>query len=386
MAIAYDLIVVGQGKVAAELAARAVAVGARVAQVVDPQRPDLDAVWEHVGHWQSLLSHGRERTLPLWSSRPFRPFEADVSVLGLDRILESWRWERPQVVRTATRLLTARHVIVVDRMGVRRSSPLGLERCPVLTPSTLCQSPTLPLSLIIVGGDGLSCAIAQILSVLGVSVTLVANPLLPGFDRHVARLVTQLLGELGVSVYAPCRISALEPREGGTSVEAWLTDAVTTRVTAAAVLVPEPTPDAELPLAHARHWRCQTAWQIPGLLHRTLGVPLAGRSPRWQPLYCAMTPPILQAGNTEHHSPRVRTAQVTTSTDFYKIACTPRGQILGLSAVGPGATAALPLLEVPLSLGDLAMGTTSLAELARKVKPPRIRRGWLTWCRDWNLP
>jgi glutathione reductase (NADPH) len=132
-------------------------------------------------------------------------YERTVSGAGAEIIRGRARLVSPQAVEVreaggATRVVTARHVLVATGARPRRPSIPGAELG--LVSDDLFTLERLPASLVIVGAGYIGLEFAGIFAALGVEVTVLArhDHLLPRFDRDVSLFVRAELEKAGIRV------------------------------------------------------------------------------------------------------------------------------------------------------------------------------------------
>jgi dihydrolipoamide dehydrogenase len=116
----------------------------------------------------------------------------------------------------ASSILSARDLIVA--WGSEPALPPGVilsER--ILTSDGLLSLPTLPASLLIVGGSVIGVEFATLFAELGARVTLIEmlGQILPGEDAEAAVLLTQELKKLGVVVHTNVRMESIRGTGAG---------------------------------------------------------------------------------------------------------------------------------------------------------------------------
>lgn len=114
--------------------------------------------------------------------------------------------------------LPVRNVVIA--WGSEPSLPPGVNLSDrILTSDTLLSLPTLPASLLIVGGSIIGVEFATLFAELGVRITLIEmlGQILPGEEGEAAALLTQELKKLGVAVHTNVRMESI--RETGAGVQ-----------------------------------------------------------------------------------------------------------------------------------------------------------------------
>jgi dihydrolipoamide dehydrogenase len=116
------------------------------------------------------------------------------------------------------RTLPARDIVIA--WGSEPSLPAGVQpSARVLTSDGLLALPTLPESILIVGGSVIGVEFATFLAELGVAVTLIEYlpRLLPGEEPEASALMTQALAARGVKIHTALGMAQI--RETGAGVE-----------------------------------------------------------------------------------------------------------------------------------------------------------------------
>ncbi len=118
------------------------------------------------------------------------------------------------------RTLRARHILVAT--GGRPFVPEMPHAGRVITSDDIFHLPTLPKSILIVGGGYIACEFACILNGLGVEVTQFYRgaQILRGFDDEARGLIAQQMQASGVSLHTGTNIVEMEPRGEGMWVKA----------------------------------------------------------------------------------------------------------------------------------------------------------------------
>ena len=246
---AYDIAIIGGGPAGYAAAVRAAQLGRKVLLV---EAGGLGGTCLHRGciPTKALLASARL----LHAARNGAAFGVSTSAVSFDyarmraRAEESvarlangvallLRANMVEVVRgTASFLDAARIRILPEDGGVREVSPAAILVAtgsrPAL-PAVFADSefavlpddfptlPELPQSVLIAGGGVIGCEFANLLSLLGVAVTLceARGRLLPAFDPEAASAVARRLREQGVRIFAGTSISAVQDRDAGVSAQ-----------------------------------------------------------------------------------------------------------------------------------------------------------------------
>ncbi len=214
----HDIIVVGGGTAGLVTAAGAAALGAKAALV---ERAALggDCLWTGCVPSKALIAfarkHGegergkgegwsdavawlraaRDRIAPQDSPERFRG-------LGVDVLLAPARLAGPERVEVNGRLLRAKRIVLA--LGSLPAVPPipGLAEAGFLTNLTAFDQPTLPRSLVMLGGGPIGLELAQTYHRLGATVTVLERlpEVLPREDPEVGRFVRERLGQEGITL------------------------------------------------------------------------------------------------------------------------------------------------------------------------------------------
>lgn len=242
--MAYDLAVVGSGPGGCAAALTAARRGLRVCLI---ERDDLGGVCLNIGciptkallSVSSLVRRVREAhrlgiavqgyTLDFAAVRARNERIVTTLRRGLNDVL---RREGVEVVRgsatfdSPTRLIVTQegraHALEVERVIVATGArplpgPWTLDEARLLSYRGLLSLPTLPSSLLIIGGGVIGCEFASLLSVFGTKVTIVEQQLqlLPPEDPEAVRWLTRRLQAEGVTILTGTTVTRLETSASG---------------------------------------------------------------------------------------------------------------------------------------------------------------------------
>lgn len=142
---------------------------------------------------------------------------------GMDFILGKARFVRDRTVDVAlndggSRTLRGAHVVV--NLGTEPLLPPieGLAESSVQTSDTLLNLESLPNSIIVLGGGYVGCEFADLLSTIGVQVTIVqgSNQLLSREDPDISAAIEKMFTDRGVTVYLGARAEKITRNADGT--------------------------------------------------------------------------------------------------------------------------------------------------------------------------
>ena len=137
-----------------------------------------------------------------------------------------------------TELFTARKGIVIATGAQPRPPDLpGLVEGDYLTYESIWSLESLPASLAVIGGGPIGCELAQALSRLGTSVTIIAPKLLPDADGDAGGVLAEAFADEGIQVVAGRARSVATEAGGAKVVTIELTGGATASVRADALLV-----------------------------------------------------------------------------------------------------------------------------------------------------
>lgn len=113
------------------------------------------------------------------------------------------------------RELAAERVILATGASPWAAPIPGLDRVPYLDSTSAMALPSLPRSLLVIGGSAVGLELAQMFARLGVEVTVleVLPRIVPGEDLAIGEALAQYLAEEGLGVFAGVRIERVD-REG----------------------------------------------------------------------------------------------------------------------------------------------------------------------------
>lgn len=246
MAERYDLVVLGGGPGGYTAAIRAAQLGMRTAVV---ERDRLGGV---CGNWGCIPSKALIRSAEVYdTARRGEKLGIVPGTLSFDypKVVAHSRGAADRVSRGVASLMKKNGIDVIagegrldtsGRLVVNRGDVLDSERVllaagsgervlPGLEPSApqvmtsreLLEEPTLPASVVIVGGGAIGVEFGYVLSSLGVKVTIVELEahLLPGTDETIARELERVFSRRGVEIRTSTRYRALEKRSDGVRLQ-----------------------------------------------------------------------------------------------------------------------------------------------------------------------
>ncbi|MBI3982844.1 MAG: FAD-dependent oxidoreductase, partial [Gemmatimonadetes bacterium] len=185
----YDIAVVGGGTAGLVTAAGAAALGARVALI---ERARLGGEWPDALAW---IRAARERVGRHDSPERFRG-------LGVHTVFGPARLAGPQRVVVDGRVLRAHRLVITTGASPVAPPIPGLADVGYLTYETALELPTLPSSVVMLGGGPIGLEFAQLLARFGVAVTVLEamSEVLPREDPEAGRLIRARLTVEGVTM------------------------------------------------------------------------------------------------------------------------------------------------------------------------------------------
>jgi pyruvate/2-oxoglutarate dehydrogenase complex dihydrolipoamide dehydrogenase (E3) component len=224
----HDIVVIGGGTAGLVTAAGAAALGARAA-LIEREALGGDCLWTGCVPSKALIAFARQHRLTgmggwneaiawLRSARDRIAAHDDPQRfrnMGVEVILSPARLAGPERVEVAGRLLRAKR-IVLALGSVPATPPIpGLADAGFLTNTTAFDQPSLPHSLLMLGGGPIGLELAQTYRRLGADVTVVEllPEVLPKEDPEVGQFVRERLQQEGVTIltgFHPARVA----REG----------------------------------------------------------------------------------------------------------------------------------------------------------------------------
>lgn len=410
----YDLVVVGQGTRAIALARKARKLKARVALVtsVNPwDRAKIESVIDRV----RLAPHALFPTLEALS--PLEDLEG-LQSSGVDVILgEEIRFCDRQTLlinpsQNRRKLKSRRFVIVKDVSSSLRKI-MGLDEIAYLTFDSLFNllaSSNLDAlnALTILGGDSLSCAIAQLLHSLGVKVKILSESrILPEFDLDVARILQAHLEIQGIEILTGCLVTAVSDQK------LWITTSLGTRtldrIKNEYILVPsfnnvydlnwveaeikvkdgEILLNSKLQTTNPHIYICHQFRDIDIILKNCLFGAIATSKPQIPSNICLMNPVAASIGEHEiaarlRYGKDLYVSQSFEQGDnfqFYKVLYRRNGQIVGADFIGDRSEELLAsvaiMMERKLKVSDLkGIEVGAIANLCQEISANLWAKNW----------
>ncbi len=210
MRVDYDLVVIGNGANAREIASRASSLKARVALVTETEvwdRVRIEQIILKLRHFSSQENFQKQNPSEIIvravNSLPIQEEQQLLQVWGVDLILGKGEFSDRYTFKINNRLLTSRRFVIVDQT-LQNHHQTGITSFL----QSVYDGSEIPESLIIIGGDDLSCAIAQILNHLNIKITLVTQTshILPNVDVEIARIFQAKLESEGIQIYTSSQI------------------------------------------------------------------------------------------------------------------------------------------------------------------------------------
>jgi pyruvate/2-oxoglutarate dehydrogenase complex dihydrolipoamide dehydrogenase (E3) component len=248
----YDLVILGGGSAGIVAGNVAGALGARVA-LVEQERIGGECLWTGCVPSKALLFAAQTahtmrradsfglRALPLSREDCAGAFryarekieevknndatEKMLRDFGVDLFFGESTFLGPNVLRTAGRELRAAHYLIATGSSPAVPDLPGLRDAGFLTNKTLFDLDAVPESLVVIGGGYVACEMAQALSRLGCSVTIVSRSarILPKEDEELAEMLARTLRGEGITILD--KTSAVSARRFGAQKAVTLRDA-----------------------------------------------------------------------------------------------------------------------------------------------------------------
>ncbi|HYC21071.1 MAG TPA: dihydrolipoyl dehydrogenase [Candidatus Bathyarchaeia archaeon] len=249
MAEGYDLTVVGGGPGGYTAAIRAAQLGLKVAIV------DRDRLGGVCGNWGCIPSKALIDAAHLYDRvRQGRRQGLFTGELAADypRIVAQSRAAADRVSRGVTSLMKKHHIPVISGQasideghrlvvegengrhaiesrrvllaigsGEKLLPGIVLDPPRVVTSRELLAEPTLPRSMLVIGGGAIGVEFGYVLSCLEVEVTIVEmqGQLLPGTEPEIARELERVLARRGIKLHTSTRFKSLRATGDGVTVE-----------------------------------------------------------------------------------------------------------------------------------------------------------------------
>jgi mercuric reductase len=238
----YDLAIVGSGGGAFSAAIRAVEAGARVAMI---ERGTIGGTCVNIGCVPSKTLLRAAETRHRAAENPFAGLETEagevdygslvsqkdelvadlqkekyadlVEEYGWDLIQGEARFEDENTLRVGDRTITAGSYLIAT--GARPAVPdvNGLEEAGYLTSTTNMEQDSLPESVLVIGAGYVAIEQGQLLSRLGVKVTLMqrGKRLLADQEPEISEAATEALEREGIEVLTGVRVERAENAKDG---------------------------------------------------------------------------------------------------------------------------------------------------------------------------
>jgi len=435
MSVDYDLVVIDRGNVEAlEIAAKASKLKARVALVTQldiylSARSSQIAV-QICQRFQQESGNSFPEIMSqvLRVINPPEDFE-NLQALGVDLILGTGKFIDRNCFEVNQRKLRSRSFVISrDLPAPPLKKILGLKLGDHLTFDRLWQLDQLPKSLAIIGGDGNSCAIAQVLNHLGVKVTLLVESehIIPDADVETARLLQAKLEVDGIEIYTGNRVTAIAKIESEITSDRWQLWAGNFAIDCDQILHssnPQTSIDLNLGLARVkfdaghiptnsklqttnpRIYLCQSQGDREIILQNLLFLPTAKAKRSVILLTVKTNPELAGIGMTEIDARLKYGRDLYVLRDrlpeigFFKILCRSNGEIIGAHAVGMGAKELISPVSIAMSsnlkvfqLSDVSFGAigqlaTQLADQKYELDRNKQLRleSWFNFRREYNF-
>ena len=187
------------------------AYGAHVAHELDEARGMGWSIGEARLDWPKLIA-GKDREIARINGA-YEKLLKDAGVEIVRARATIARGEEGLVVNAASAAWHARHVVIAVGGAPSRPAIPGAELA--LVSDDFFHLPSLPRSIVIVGGGYIGVEIASILAALGVEVQIVARrSVLSNFDPDVGAFLASELGKHGIRVRTSCGDASAIERDG----------------------------------------------------------------------------------------------------------------------------------------------------------------------------
>ena len=130
--------------------------------------------------------------------------------LGVQVILSNGKFLGPQTLQAGTTLINAKHFVIATGSSPAIPSIPGIETVPYFTNETIFTLSENPAHLLIIGGGPIGCELAQAFLLLGIQVTVLeAFHILPTDDPELVKLLRQQLIADGLTLYEGVKITKI---------------------------------------------------------------------------------------------------------------------------------------------------------------------------------
>ena len=242
----FDLLVIGAGSAGFAAAIRGSELGARVGLVNHgtlggtcvnvgcvPSKALIRAAeaWHCAGHhpfagvitqavqldWDTLR---RQKDALVDELRQEKYADVLAAYPGITLVDGQARFRSAEVVEVAGKSYRARRYVVATGASPRRLAVPGAADPDVLTSTSLMELPTLPRSLIVIGGRAVALELGQAMARLGVQVTVLQRSprLIPDHEPELSSALADYLREEGLEVVVDVHVERIERQGTGRAV------------------------------------------------------------------------------------------------------------------------------------------------------------------------
>ena len=131
---------------------------------------------------------------------------------GIDCVKSSAKIISDHEIKVDDRIVYAKFILISTGSRPVELSQLKFDAIKIISSDEILSLPSLPRSLLIIGGGVIGCEFASLFSALGVEVSILEklSMLLPGEDKEVARKIEVIFKKKGVKVYTNADLSAID--------------------------------------------------------------------------------------------------------------------------------------------------------------------------------
>ncbi len=212
----YELMVIGGGAAGLGAARQAVQQGARTLLISDGQ-PGGECTFSGCVPSKTLIESAKAGLAYPAATQRVKDAVAQIAATedttalrreGIDVQLGRATFTAPGRIVVDGRTLTVRRFVIATGSAPTVPTIPGLSEAPYLTNETVFDLPTLPATLIVLGGGAIGCELAQAFARLGSKVTVVeaADRLLPREDPDASRVIANVFGRDGIDVRTSTRV------------------------------------------------------------------------------------------------------------------------------------------------------------------------------------
>ena len=220
----YDLIVIGGGAAGLGAVRAGVRAGARTLLISDGS-PGGACTFHGCVPSKTLIESAKQGLTFAAATQRIREVVTAIAATedadalrreGVEVLLGRASFTGPGCIQVAGRVLTARSFVIAT--GARPVIPSipGLTALPHHTNETIFDLPTLPMSLVVLGGGAIGCELAQAFARLGSQVTIIEGRerLLPQEDPAAAEVIAGVFAREGLRVLTSVQVESIR-QDGG---------------------------------------------------------------------------------------------------------------------------------------------------------------------------